>query len=241
MCWHEYLAVRQNFKEELDSQNIRFPLVPKHIWMFHYSRLTQLCGSVAHLNTQIGEQKNAIIKSHSQRAKQTKNVLHTIAKTEKVLSSIRVCKDKEISPFSNFCRTELDILPECLKTDITNHCFSRGLLQTDFVYYKRVQLFGFKFRAGNNSCICYNDPRRPLFGLIHTIAREAEGNRLFFIVENLTRTLVPNLDLLVLEKMGTYQWVEPRDLVLGHPINIYPMSNYLDEEKLYCENCYVNI
>ncbi len=209
--------------------------------MFHYSRLTQICGSVAHLNTQIGEQKNAVIKSHSQKAKQTKNVLLTIAKTEKVLSALRVCNEKEVTPFMGSCKSKFDDLLEDLKVNIQNHCFSRNVEVTNFVFYKRVELFGFKFRSENQSCICHNDPRRPLLGMICIIAQELNTDKLFFIVEDMSRRLVPNLDLLILERTGSFRWVEARDLVLGHPINIYPMTNHNNEEKLYCENCYIDI
>lgn len=233
---HEYLTVWQVFQAELQVENIELRLIPKHIWMFHYGRLSQICGSMVHLNTQFGEQKNAAIKSHSQKANQTKNVLLTIAKTEVVLSALANQKDKNLRPINNLRAIAFDKLSEDLRNIVLGHCYTRSLDVSDLAFYKSVHLFGFTFRADQNSCICFNDPRHPTFGLLHAIAKISGSEKLFFIVENLKKSLDTNFDLYSLERVATYVWVEASELVLGRPLNVYPMTNYLNEDKLYCEN-----
>jgi len=53
-------------------------------------------GSMPHVDTNIGEQKNVKLKDHSKRAEQTKNVLKTIGLGEKISASLRTFKEEEI-------------------------------------------------------------------------------------------------------------------------------------------------
>jgi len=83
LAYCEYLTNWLKFSKKYESTHKKqINLTPKHVWVMHYGRLAQEMGSMAHVDTQMGEQKNALTKSYIQRARQRKNILYTISRRE---------------------------------------------------------------------------------------------------------------------------------------------------------------
>ncbi len=228
----EYLEKRKSFS---DVKKLSLTLKPKHVWVSSYGRLASQSGSVIQLSTQMGEQKNAVIKGHSQKAKNTKNVLETICKCEKEKSALR----NSVPSTSRSFHIEASVDFDDLDDDIKNFISDQGSL-IGFSYSSRVSMCGYKFRKDANSCIHYGHPRNPALGLIRAIAINAEKNMLYFVLQKMSISVCQHLDLLTVERLSNFVWLPVDHMVCGRPINIYKSNDHGGNEINWCMNLYNN-
>jgi len=134
------------------------------------------------MNTQLGEQKNAVMKGHSQNACSTKNVLATISRMEKEQSALRNASLLEITRKGS--ELELDNIADDLLDVIVSWVGSKTITKNHFKYFKDLKIGNFKFRADGKSCILFDHPRNPSLGLIHLIGvSNKDSEAIFFIIE----------------------------------------------------------
>jgi len=214
----QYLIDLNNFSDSLERRNQKRPKVrPKHAWVCSYGRISKESGSVSLHNTQLGEQKNALIKSHSQSARQTKNVLLTICKREKVLASLRSAETPSLEYFKSERSTILNDMSEDLKRYLLLFHADK---MANFVFSKRLRMCGETFRTDGKSCIMYGHPRRPSMGLIHGIATNNEN--LFFITQQVNYKVDVKTDLLIVEEiLMNFSIINAEDLTCSRPVYLY--------------------
>jgi len=216
-----YFETRLAIQQQLGTSKMR--LVPKHIWSIHYGWQAQAMGSLAHLDTNIGEQKNSQMKGHSQRAKQSKNVLKTMALREKFTTCFNSSAELlEYQPlgektFLNLC--ESDKLLAC-----------RHSLQAS-VFFDSVQMWGSKFRSDGMTCVCLGHPREYDLFVIKLIMKQ---DKLIFLLEEMRKEILGHLDLYVLEPTDNFVLASPDNFVHGKPVRMYSLKDFSNSNKFYC-------
>jgi hypothetical protein len=225
----DYLRKRVVFQKHFETMNPskKIPLRPKNVWLLHGGRLSKEMGSLAHADTQFGEQKNAQMKQFGQRAGQTKNLLETLACREKnfmALNSIEkssVGKTLSLVPLSK-CSKEVQ---EAVNSSIN--------FPQNFQFFRKFILFDSVFAGGFECGVFHSHPRRPKFALIATVAAHKSTGEVFFVCQESNTTVVKHLDLLEIEILNSFFLLKPSQIILGKPINIYKRENCLGQLKLF--------
>lgn len=219
----QYLLVRSKFQEMFEQKHKRaIPLRPKNIWMLHAGRLAQDMGSLAVIDTQFGEQKNAHMKQFSQLASQTKNVLQTVANREKFFMAAH--ERNTIRLYGSPSRkVELSTASQEVK-DAVNSCMT---LPQNFDFYKNLILLDGAFHSNSKCGVMYGNPRDPLLGIIVIIAVYKPTNSIFFIVKVAQTQRVNHLGLNVIVNVKEEPLLLRSDqIVLSRPINTYERKDH---------------
>jgi hypothetical protein len=224
----DYLCKRKLFKEQFErSHKKTIPLRPKNIWLLHGGRLAKEMGSLAHLDTQFGEQKNAQLKQFGQRAAQTKNVLLTVAQREKNFMYLKQVE-------KNSCGQVLVpyLLMSC--ADNTQQAVKEAISNVDsYNFYKKFKLFDEVFLSGFKCGAFYGEPREPDLGIIVTFVENKLSKQVYFVMEESTTEIVRHLDLLKIVPKKSYFLLKPSQIVLGKVINIYERKDHSGNLALY--------
>lgn len=229
MC--QYLTQRLEFQIEYEqSKNKMLPLLPKNIWALSYGRLAQQMGSMAHLDTQFGEQKNCILKEYGQRAKQTVNVIETISRREVQFNAVQEEQGKRSSEEKLSGLINFDALPEDVQM-IVNDALPNV---QNYRLYKRLHILGFVFRADSETCVAHENPRTPELSLLVGIAEHILSKRVFFIVKKQHQTKMEHLDIIKLDAVDLSFTLMPSELVFARPINRYKCLDHNNEEIHVC-------
>jgi hypothetical protein len=230
MAQKNYLLIRSKFQEAFESKHGKdIPLRPKNIWLLHAGRLAQEMGSLALVDTQFGEQKNAQIKQFSQRAGQTKNVLMTVASREKCFMAVKGPSNDDLTG-RPFRQIELSTASSDVKTAIYE-CISAI---KNFDFYSNFKLFDGVFKANSQCCVLFGNPRDPAIGIIVTIAVSKLTKAIFFVVKEATAEAVKHLGLNVIVNISDSSFLLRSDqIVYSRPINIYKLMDHNGTIKSY--------
>jgi len=232
-----YLEKRLSFRDSLPfPAKDKFRLLPKHVWALSYGRLAQEMGSLANVNTQIGEQKNAMVKRHSQRACNTKNVFETITRRERETIALKSNSSKHQIPFEELSGIFFHEFNEEIQSLVLTHLPNHN----HYNFLAKLKMTGFIFRADGKSCICTDFPRRPNMGAITVIAQNKVSKEIVFIVRELEQSLLNHLDILLIKHLDSYRVLSIHDLVFGQPVNIYHLKNIDNEDIMCCTNFFHN-
>ncbi len=168
------------------------------------------------------------MKHLSQSANQTVNVLHTIAKREKLMASLEKCPGAQSEEFKKsneifFFNLPLDTL-EFVTQNFPDF--------NDYVYFKTLTMCGHVFRADSMSCIVHGLPRDPYISRIVYFAEHRSSKQIKIISQRINGTLLPHLSLFCAEVTSFCDIVQPEEIVLGRPLNLYHVKNHSGEDVI---------
>jgi len=225
---NDYLSKRFVFQEKFEKRHQRkIPLRPKNIWILHAGRLSKEMGSLAHLDTQFGEQKNSQLKLFGQRSCQTKNVLLTVSQREKQFMAMAKREKNPLwnliglVPFEN-CSEDTQ---RAIKSAITN--------ENNYHFFSKLILFNSVFCGGFECGVFYGHPRVPHFGTIVIVAEHRLSKQAYFVVQKSATTIVEHLDLVKISQTESFFLLMPSEIVLGKPVNIYKLKDHCGNDSFY--------
>lgn len=201
---------------------------PKHVWAVHYPWHMMNMGPLSLVDTNVGEQRNCKLKSFSQSANQSKNVLHTISMKDKQVASLnQATKTEEVERLGVVNIDQLD------KEVQDQAIFILGD-PSKYVFYKQLKIWGTVFRADGATCVCYGNPIVPSIGLILMVAEHVVTKSISLLLQKTSIERDEVLDLLVVTKIPETFQILPKELVSEKTLVLYNICNFENKEILLC-------
>ena len=228
MATEKYLTERITFKlENANDARLGGPLRCKHQWLQWHARSVPFTGPLCHLQTNAAEAKNGQLRTMSEKANQTNNVLRTIATRCIGRNAIRQRHTgNEPSAILWKERTEFEVNNEYPDMETACH-ISTG----QFQWYKKMQWFGFKYEGGKNLILIHGRPSRPKVGLLKLVAKATETGMIHFLTRTMRYKKIPHLGLYRCIEREECDFFPLTDLLSIRPLQLY-RCQFVDNSKL---------
>jgi len=221
-----YIVFRDYMNERY---SMKLTVTPKHLWVMSYSRIISHVGSLATLDTNIGESKNYQMKKHSQMANQSRNTIKTIAIREArrfaFFHSTSNLKNQTV-PFeeSNF---------ELFSESLSHFLQTNDICPINYDFFEKTKYLSSTFRSSEMCGVIYQKHSQTLFGVILTMAYPKDRSNMLFIVQKTNLFTVPNLCLKRCEITTFFDIFPVCDLLYERPVYVYSCLNSKKQDELY--------